>query len=58
MSLAGMTFAQVAKLPGVADILPIKARGLFAKALMSERDGNPIEAARQLDEAIAVIDAG
>lgn len=46
------------KLEGVKDIQPMKARGLFAKALMLEHNAGHTtpEAEEALDEAIQALD--
>lgn len=54
MTLATMTFSEVTRLPGVADIQPVKAKGAFAKALLFEAKGDRDMAAHWLDEAVAV----
>ena len=50
-----MTLVEIARLPGVADIRPVKARGLFAKAIKAEMAGNLDEAAKLLDRAIDAL---
>ncbi len=53
-----MTLLQVAKLQGIRDIVPIKARAKFAKALMIEDEAGhtTAECDALLQEAIALID--
>ena len=55
MDYGTMTMMEVSKLPGVADITPLMARGKFAQALIAEAKGDSARAAVLLDEAIAQL---
>jgi hypothetical protein len=46
----------VIKEDGVSDILPMKAKGKFAQALIAERSGNDELAEVRLNEAIELED--
>jgi len=48
-----MTLSEVTKLPGVADLQPLRCRAAFAKALKLEAEGKHKEAEEQLSIAVA-----
>lgn len=49
---ANMGLKELATVPGVSDIQPLKARAAFGKALREEAKGNYVEAHRLLDQAV------
>ena len=50
-----MTFMEVCRLPGVADIKPIQAKAAFGKALMRESAGEHIDAEELLAKAAHLV---
>lgn len=56
MNYAQIGFVAVTKLPGVSDITPVMAKGLFAKALIAEAEGKHTEAAELLERAIKALE--
>jgi len=51
------TLAGIVREDGVKDILPLKTRLEFARALQAEREGRPLEASEHLNLAVDAIDS-